>query len=387
MSWLTPALGLSAAQEQYYELALSFARQVIEPRAARFDEEEAIPDDVIRAVGREGYCAPNIDERYGGRRVDNICVGLLHAAIGSACSSVRSILTAHGMVCEVLNRWGTPTQRSKWLPALASGEAIAAFGLTETEAGSDAKAISATAVRRGTGFALSGCKHWVTAGRIAQIFLVFAKCDGRDTAFLIERDTPGLTIAPATGMLGLRGAMLASVAMDGCEVPFDQQVGGFGFGIDAVAAHALDYGRYTVAWGCLGIAHACLDKSTSHAAARLQHGKCLREHQLISAILSGMVVGVRSTALMCMHAGRLRDLEHPHSLWETCAAKYAASTMCAGIASDTVQLHGAIGCSAGHSAQRCYRDAKIMEIIEGSTQIQQLLIARLRHDAFRDNSG
>jgi glutaryl-CoA dehydrogenase (non-decarboxylating) len=381
MTWLTPAIGLSRTQVRYHEAALSFARQFIDPRASDFDRDECIPDELFSSLGRAGYFAANIDEEYGGESVDSICVGLLHEAIGRACSSVRSILTVHGMVCEVLGRWGTAGQRAKWLPLLATGENIAAFGLTETDAGSDAKAISATAEKRREGYALSGTKQWVTAGQIAKVYLVFAKCEGKDTAFLVERDTPGLSIAPVTGMLGLRGAMLATLTMENCEVPDDQRVGGVGFGVDTIAALALDYGRYTVAWGCVGIGQACLDRAIRHVNTRSQLGKLLREHQLVNALLSKTIVGVRAAALACLHAGRLRELGHPHALWEICAAKYLASTMSAEASKDAVQLHGAAGCSAGHSAQRCYRDAKIMEIIEGSTQIQQLLIARLRDEA------
>jgi alkylation response protein AidB-like acyl-CoA dehydrogenase len=183
-------------------------------------------------------------------------------------------------------------------------------------------------------------------------------------------------------MLGHRGAMLASLAFADCKVPGDRCIGRVGFGVDAVAASALDFGRYTVAWGCVGIGQACLDICLQHTAIRRQFGKALAEHQLIRALLTDLLAGVRYSGLLCMHAGRLRDLGESDALRETCLAKYVSARMCAEAASNAVQIHGAAGCISAHAAQRHYRDAKIMEIIEGSTQIQQDLIARLAYDTF-----
>jgi alkylation response protein AidB-like acyl-CoA dehydrogenase len=368
-------------QQAYLDEAVSFANACVRPQVAQWEADQAIPRALVEECGRRGFLGCNVDPEYGGSRVDHVRLGFLHYAIGKACSSLRSVLTVHGMVCEVLQRWGSRDQRQRWLPQLASGKAIAAFALTEPQAGSDARAIGASAVPHERGFAVTGEKCWVTGGQIADVFLVFAKHDGRDTAFLLERGVMGLTVTPVTGMLGLRAAMLGSLSLAGCVVPPHDRVGGAGFGVDAIAAAALDLGRFAVAWGCVGLAEACLEASFRQARSRTQFGKPLEEHQLISAMLSDMVTNVRAASLVCLHAAKLRDREDPSAMRETCVAKYFASRACTRVAADTVQIHGAAGCAGGHEAERCYRDAKIMEIIEGSTQIHQTLIARLARDA------
>ncbi|MGH9348309.1 MAG: acyl-CoA dehydrogenase family protein [Vicinamibacterales bacterium] len=377
---MTPAWGLTPDQEAFRRRAESFARTCIRPRAAAFDEEEAIPREVFRHCGQQGFLGANVGALYDGSDVDHVRMGLLHYAIGRACSSLRSILTVHGMVCEVLQRWGSAEQRARWLPRLARGDALAAFALTEAEAGSDVKAIRTTAVKDGQGYALTGEKCWITGGQIADVFLVFARDDGKDAAYLLDRAASGLTVKPQRAGLGLRAAMLASMTLADCLVPPDDRVGPPGFGLDAIAATALDLGRFTVAWGCLGLAEACLEASLRHADSRTQFGRPLREHQLVGAMLSEMVVGVRAVSLVCLHAAKLRDSRDEAALLETCAAKHLAARTCARIAADAVQVHGAAGCAAGHEAERWYRDAKVMEIIEGSTQLQQTLIARLAYD-------
>src|SRR6185437_26155 len=167
----------------------------------------------------------------------------------------------------------------------------------------------------------------------------------------------------------------ASVTLNRCEVSADCRVGRGGFGVQALVTSALDFGRYTVAWGCVGITHACLELCLEHAATRRQFGRALADHQLVRAMLTDLMAGERCSGLLCMHAGTLRDRGEPEALRETCLAKYVSARTCAQAASSTVQIHGAAGCGPAHTAQRLYRDAKIMEIIEGTTQIQQDLIA------------
>jgi hypothetical protein len=177
-------------------------------------------------------------------------------------------------------------------------------------------------------------------------------------------------------MLGARGSMLAELHMEGCRVPSENLVGREGAGFAYVASTALDLGRYTVAWGCVGIGQACLDASLAYAAERRQFGAHLREHQLIQRMLTDMITQVRAARLLCHQAGALRAAGDPRSVTETSIAKYFASTVASRAAADAVQIQGALGCSAESPVQRYLRDAKIMEIIEGSTQMQQITIAR-----------
>jgi alkylation response protein AidB-like acyl-CoA dehydrogenase len=273
-------------------------------------------------------------------------------------------------------RWGTEAQKAEWLEKLGQGQAIAAFALTEPEAGSDAREIRTEAVASGDDFLLSGHKKWITFAQIADLFLVFARSQRGPCAFLLERNTPGLVISPVHGMLGTRASMMAELHLEQCRVPKRNLVGAPGFGLSHIASSALDCGRYSVAWGCVGIAQACLETCLQYTGRRKQFGALLRDHQLIQRMMARMVVGVKAARLLCYNAGQLKDAGDPTSMIETSIAKYFACTTAAEIARDAVQIHGAIGCSSEYPAERFYRDAKIMEIIEGSNEIQEITIAQ-----------
>jgi hypothetical protein len=252
---------------------------------------------------------------------------------------------------------------------------ISGFALTEPTAGSDAKAVKAAADPRRGGYLLNGEKKWISWGQIAGLFLVIAQCEGRPSAFLVEPDREGFSAKPLQGMLGFRSALLATLHMDRCRVPANGLLGKIGFGLSHVAGTALDAGRYSVAWGCVGLAQACLDACIAHTLRREQGGSALREHQLIQKMIADMFTATAAARMLCYRAACLKDAGSPESVPETCVAKYFASKAAYKAATDAVQIHGAIGCSPDSPVQRYLRDAKIMEIIEGTSQIQQILIA------------
>ena len=375
------ALGLTGPDEDLHAEACAFSESAVAPYGAAIDREDTMAPEVIAELRRAGLFGMNVGAALGGLARGPVAIGLFHEALAQASSAVRSVLTVHGMVCESLGRWANAEQRERWCPGLASGDAIAALALTEEGAGSDAAAISATAVDDGACYRLNGRKLWVTGGQLATIFLVVAKCEGKDIALLVDRETPGLEVEPVSAMLGLRGAMLGNLSFRDCPVPRGHRIGATGLAATGAIASALDFGRYTVAWGAVGIARACLEQSLGYADTRRQGGGLLRDHQLVSALLADMIVGVRAASLLCLHAGRLREAKDPQALWETAAAKYFAASTAATAASSAVQIFGARGCSPDHPAQRHYRDSKILEIIEGSTQIQQQLVTRLRYES------
>jgi len=354
----------------------AFVQEEIVPHANRYDQEEHTPVELIQKIAQQGYLRAIISTEYGGTNMDMISYGLLNEEIGRGCSSIRSLITVHSMVAHAILRWGNRQQKADWLPRLAEGEIIGAFGLSEPAVGSDAKSIEATAALEGDYYVLNGRKKWTTYGQIAGLFLVFAQCEGKVSAFLVERETPGFATEPIRGMLGTRASMLAELYLRDCRIPKGNMVGGRGFGLASVATSALDIGRYTVAWGCVGIAQACLDASLQYTSHRQQFGVYLKEHQLVQQMITNMITNVKAARLLCYQAGYLKDAGDPHTIMETWVAKYFASTAAAQAASDAVQIHGANGCSADYPVQRYLRDTKIMEIIEGSTQIQQVTIAR-----------
>jgi len=224
-------------------------------------------------------------------------------------------------------------------------------------------------------YIINGQKKWITLGQIADSFIVFGQMDGLSCAILVDKDVPGLKRIPIRGLSGLKASMLAEIHLNDCRIPKKNLIGNPGFGFDLIAQSALDLGRYCVAWGCVGIAQACLEASLSYVKKRKQFGAYLKEHQLIKQMITDMIVNVEAMRLLCYKAGYLKDQQDPNAIHETLIAKYFASTMTLGIADNAVQIHGAEGCLDQHPMQRCLRDAKIMEIIEGTTQIHQLKIA------------
>jgi len=234
--------------------------------------------------------------------------------------------------------------------------------------------VETTATQDGDGYVLHGTKKWTTYGQIADVFLLFAKLEGKPVAFLVERDSPGFASAPLE-VAGTRASMLAELRLDGCRVPSEARLGGAGFGL-AIAVATLEVGRYSVACGSAGIVRACLDASLAYAAGRRQFGAAIGEHQLVQRMIAGMAADWRAAHWLCMRAGWLRDQGDPSAAHETFVAKYFASTAATRAALDAVQIHGANGLTDSYPVERYLRDSRVMEIIEGSTQIQQVTIAR-----------
>lgn len=360
----------------------AFVAEEIMPHADRYDREEQIPFELIRKLGREGYLGTIIPQDEGGRGMDLITYGLLTEEIGRGCSSVRSLLTVHDMVAQSVVRWGNRDQRKHWLSRLASGETIAALALSESNVGSDARSVETTASPSGDSYVLNGQKKWITFGQIADLFLVFAQQQGQACAFLVERNTPGLSIEPIFGMLGTRASMLAELHFDNCRIPKENLIGRVGLGFSHVACYALDLGRYSVAWGCVGIGQSCLEACLRYTSERKQFGVHLKDHQLIQRMITEMVTQVRAARLLCYQAGYAKQSADPRTFMETAIAKYYASRMATKASSDAVQIHGANGCSGDYPLQRYLRDAKIMEVIEGSTEIQQIAIANYAYQEY-----
>ncbi|HWC81167.1 MAG TPA: acyl-CoA dehydrogenase family protein [Pseudonocardiaceae bacterium] len=351
-----------------------FVDELVAPGAGEFERAEAIPADVLARVAERGYFGAVLPVPAGGSGMDMVTLGELHEEIGRGCSSLRSLLTVHTMVAATVRRWAGRPARERWLPGLATGELRGSFCLSEPGAGSDLNAIAATAVRDGSDYVLEGTKTWITGGQTAALLLVFARTEAGLTGFLVEADRPEVVRTPVRNMLGTKASMLAEIRFAGARVPEWARVGAEGAG-RMVATGALDLGRYSVAAGCVGILQACLDASVEHTAHREQGGARLREHQLVRALVSDTVTSLHAARALVRQAGELKDQGDPATLMATWIAKYFASTAAMRAATDAVQLHGALGCADGHPVNRYFRDAKVMEIIEGSSQIQQLTIA------------
>lgn len=344
----------------------------VRPHADTWDREEALPLEIFTWLAQQGLLGLALPSVWGGGGADAITLGALHEEAGAACSSVRCALTVHAMVSQALLRWGSPAQRQRWLPSLARGEALAAFALSEPAVGSDAAGIQTRAEAVPGGYALTGVKRWITLGECATHFLLFARLDDRPTAFWVPADSPGLARQPLRGLLGCRASRTAELHLSLCFVPEDALIGRPGLGVSLVASAALDHGRYTVAWGCVGLARAACDSALRYAHSRQAFGAPLVTQPLVQQKLTDMAAGLRAARLLCLDAGARRDRGEPSALAATAMAKYVASVSATRAADAALQLHGANGIGADYPAQRLARDARVMEIIEGSTQIHQM---------------
>lgn len=369
-----PQFELSEAQKEMRLRFRQFVQEHIAPFAGEWDRLERVPQQLIDELRRRGYVGAPLSQHPGGE-MDAITYGLLTEELARGCSSVRSLLTVHDMVALGLQRWASRDVKEEFGTAVSSGRLLCALALSEPEAGSDATSVRTEAQATDEGYVLNGKKKWTTFGQIADLFLVLARCQEKLAAFLVPATTPGLLRKPMKGIAGTRASLLAEIDFHECHVPGRYLIGKIGFGFSHVISSVLDHGRYSVAWGSVGIAQACLDACLEYTTNRRQFGVKLREHQLVQRKLTDMIVNTRAARLLCYRAGYLRETKDPGASAETLVAKYFASKTAVRAANDAVQLHGANGLTDEYPVARLLRDSKVMEIIEGSTQIQQITIA------------
>ncbi|MEU6876167.1 acyl-CoA dehydrogenase family protein [Streptomyces sp. NPDC046751] len=366
---------LTARQAQSRKEFRAFADRHIAPHADAHHRAQRTPPETIRLLAEGGLLGLPVAEEYGGGGCDAVTLGLLAGELGRACSSLRSLLTVHTMVAHAIARWGSHSQKETWLPRLARGEHIGALAVSEPGAGSDAASVTTRLTREDDDWVVDGHKKWITYGESADLFLVVGRSPEGPTALLVERDTPGLRTELIEDMIGIRASMTAHVYFDGCRVPAANVLARPGLGVSHVVGAALDLGRYTVGWGCVGILDASLEASVDYAATREQFGSLIKDHQLVRRLISNMYTDAHAARLLCLEAGRLRDERHPGALAATSTAKYFAATAAGRAAADAVQIHGANGCSSDYPVQRLLGDSRVMEIIEGSAQLHQVGLA------------
>jgi methoxymalonate biosynthesis protein len=354
----------------------------IAPHANTFEREERIPREVLSRVAELGLWAPFLPSEFGGEAMDMVTFGRVHEEIGRGCSGLRSLLTVHSMISASVHRWGDGAQQEKWLHALARGEKLGAFCLTEPDrSGSDATAEGTTAVRDQDGWILNGTKKWITGGQIADLFMVFATTAGGMCAFLVEADRPGVRVTPLPHVSGTTASMLALVEFTDVRLEPSALLGPQGWAAGTVMTNALGLGRYSVACGSVGIIRAAIDACAEYTTVRSAGGVPLRDLPHVRQMMSGMVTARDAGRLLCERAGALSDAGDPATIMATWVAKYHASKAAVQAAGDAVQIHGANGFSPDYPVARLYRDSKVTEVIEGSTQVQELTIAA---EAYRE---
>ena len=363
----------AAAQDRRREFA-QFAQTYIAPAAAAADQAGKLDPNVIDELRNAGFLGGSVPRDSGGLGMDPVTYGALTAEIGRACSAARTLLTVHSLVEMALLRWGSTQLKSEWLPELAAGRRLAAFALSESHSGSDAGALNTEIRSEGNDLVIHGQKSWISFGQTADLFLVFGRAPEGITAVLIPGDCDGLLRQPVTTMVGTRGAMMAHLTLDHCRIPSSAIVGRAGFGLSHVGATALDHGRYSVAWGAVGIIDAAWRACMDFARQRSQFSTRLKDQPLMRARLTRLAVAARAARLLCMEAGRLRGTGSNTATVQTLIAKYFSSKAAVYAANEAIQIHGARGLLEETGLERLLRDAKVTEIIEGSSDLIELML-------------
>ncbi|MBT0772359.1 acyl-CoA dehydrogenase family protein [Kineosporia sp. J2-2] len=352
--------------------------ELVGDRAGDWDRAGRLPTGLIHELGSKGVLCAQVPAAYGGPGLSSVQNGELTAHVGSRCSSLRSLMTSHGMAAWTVQRFGSPEQRAAYLSGFTSGD-LAAVAFSEADAGSDLSGMSTLIVSEGDTVRVNGAKVWITGADYASHIMVFGRFASGDEAgagaLLVPADHPGVTIERVPDPLGCRAAGHANVTLRDVRLPADSLLAGAGLPLDWLVTAALTYGRLSIAWGCVGIVQACLGAAVRHTGVRRQFGQVLAAHQLVARRLADMVAAEQASRLSCAQASRWWDEGAPDLVTAAVTAKYLAAGHAAETARSAVQLLASAGAQDGHVVARAYRDAKMMELIEGSTEISQLLLA------------
>jgi acyl-CoA dehydrogenase len=359
-----------------------FVREVLVPAEQLVAETDEIPPAIVAQMRELGLFGLSIPEQYGGLQLTMEEEVRVAFEIARTSPAFRSLIgTNNGIGSQGIVIDGTPEQKTHYLPKLAAGEIIGAFALTEPGSGSDAASLRTSAVRDGDDYILNGTKRYITNAPEASIFTVMARTDpvkrgaGAISAFIVEKDTPGLTLGKIDKKMGQRGAHTCDVVFENCRVPAANVIGGKeGVGFKT-AMKVLDKGRLHIAAVCVGAAERMLDDALRYAMERQQFGQPIAEFQLIQAMLADSKAEIYAARCMVLDAARRRDAGEDISTEASCC-KLFASEMCGRVADRSVQIHGGAGYIAEYAAERFYRDVRLFRIYEGTSQIQQVVIAR-----------
>ena len=372
---------LSPEQQRMRSLARAFADDEVAPLAREADETGVFPMQLIGRMAELGFLGGPIAREHGGSAMDAVSFALVCEELGRADSSVRGLLTVHAsLVSGCIQQWGTEEQKRRYLPKLTSGEWLGCYCLTEPDAGSDAASIQTTASADGGDYLLDGEKIWITNGNLARLAIVFATRDSAARhkgicAFLVETETPGMRREKMAGVeLGHRASDHAHITFEHCRVPASALLGEPGAGF-SVAMSALDRGRLGVAAGAVGIGQACLDACVTWARERRQFGLRLGDFQMVQATIANMAADIAAARLLVYQAAWLVDEGRP-ATQAASSAKLFATEAAGRAASEAVSLYGNRGYSSVYPVERYYRDIKGLQIYEGASNIQRIILAR-----------
>ncbi len=370
---------LTEEQRMVQAMAREFAATHIAPHAAAIDREHRHPAEIIAELGKLGLMGIAVPAELGGAGMDVVSYALAMEEVARVCASTSVVMSANNsLVCDPIVRYGSDAQKARWVPPLASGELLGCFALSEPDAGSDAAAQRTLAVRDGDGWVLNGTKNWITNGPVADVCLLFAMSHREAgtrgiTAFIVPMDTPGVTPGPPDEKLGIRGSQTSQIVLQGVRLSAEAVLGEVGSGFK-VAMSTLDGGRIGIAAQALGIARACLEDALEYAKQRTSFGKQIVDHQAIAFKLADMALAIDAARLLTLRAAWLKDQGMPYNR-AAAMAKLHASEVANDCARDAIQIFGGNGYVTENNVERYFRDAKITEIYEGTSEIQRVVIA------------
>lgn len=373
-------MNLTEEQTMIRDMARDFARERLAPNAAEWDREGIFPGDALAELGELGLYGMTIPELWGGAGTDYVSFALAIEEIAAgdgACSTILSV--NNSVVCGPLLKYGSDYLKEKYLRPLASGEMLGCFCLTEPQAGSDAAALRARAVKQGDEYVLNGTKQFITSGKYGQVAIVFAVTDPEAgkrgiSAFIVPTDNAGYKVASIEEKMGQHASDTAQIFFDDCRIPVDHLIGKEGEGYK-IALSNLESGRIGIAAQSVGMARAAYEAALAYAKERESFGKPIIKHQAVAFRLADMATQLEAAHLMVMNAATLRDAGKP-CLKEACMAKLFASEAAEKICSAAMQVHGGYGYLKDFPVERIYRDVRITQIYEGTSDIQRIVISR-----------
>ncbi|MFN5994339.1 MAG: acyl-CoA dehydrogenase family protein [Betaproteobacteria bacterium] len=371
---------LTDDQRAIRDMARDFAQNELAPHAAQWERDKWIPDAVVTQMGELGLLGMTVGDQWGGSFSDYVAYALAIEEIAAGDASTSTLMSVHNSVgCGPVDAWGTQTQKERWLRDLATGKKIGCFCLTEPQAGSEANNLKTKAELKDGKWVINGSKQFITNGKRAKLAIVFAVTDpnlGKKgiSCFVVPTDTPGFNVGPMEKKLGIRASDTCPISLVDCAVPEDHMLGPRGKGL-AIALSNLEGGRIGIAAQALGIARAALEAALAYAKERNQFGKKIVEHQSIANMLADMHTRINAARLMILHAAKMRDAGLP-CLSEASQAKLYASELAEWVCSKAIQIHGGYGYLEDYPVERFYRDARITQIYEGTSEVQRMVIAR-----------
>ncbi|PXX31020.1 MULTISPECIES: acyl-CoA dehydrogenase family protein [Burkholderia] len=367
-------------QRMIRDAARAFATEMLAPNAAQWDHDARLPDAIVAQLGELGLLGMIVPQELGGSYTDYVAYALAMEEIAAGDAACATLMSVHNSVgCGPILGFGTPAQKERWLADMAAGRVIGAFCLTEPQAGSEANNLRTRAELRDGKWVLNGAKQFVTNGQRAGVAIVFAMTDPEAgkrgiSAFLVPTDTPGFIVGKPEKKMGIRASDTCAITFENCAIPEENLLGNRGEGLK-IALSNLEGGRIGIAAQALGIARAAFDKARRYAGERVQFGKPIAEHQAIQQKLADMATQINAARLLVHHAAKLRTAGLP-CLSEASQAKLFASEMAERVCSDAIQIHGGYGYLVDYEVERHYRDARITQIYEGTSEVQRMVIAR-----------